>query len=356
MNSIKKQKLIVLAQSLEQPRVVKRILKMSHKYDSVHVYGFLRDIKNVGNHLLLKNHPKIYLVIVQEIEDKKYFRRFVGLCKLLFLVYKEYGFGKKEVYVFGLDLRLLSFFIVKSNITYEISDIMWLYIEKPKRTILEYIDKNLAKLSSKVVFTSYEFYNKYYKGYVAKEKVTIEENKLETYGKVKPSEKFLTDQIRIAYIGAFRYNDIIKKLIDIVTSNKHITLNFYGDGYAETLHLIKIASNENSNIFYHGAFKNPNDLQRIYSENNLNFVVYQNTLENEQVAMPNKYYESGFFNIPIVCASKTYVGRRTVQNGMGWMVDIDQNSLSKFLTELKIEDLLLKHNKIKKLPKDMFAI
>ena len=173
---------------------------------------------------------------------------------------------------------------------------------------------------------------------------------------VRPLDKLLTDRIRIAYVGAFRYNDIIKDLIEIVISDRSITLNFHGDGYPETLSMIKRASNENSNIFFHGAFKNPDDLQGIYSENNLNFVVYQNTLENEQVAMPNKYYESGFFNVPIVCASNTYVGRRSVENGIGWMVDTDQDSMSKFLKNLKVEDLLQKHKHIKKLPKDMFAI
>ena len=58
-------------------------------------------------------------------------------------------------------------------------------------------------------------------------------------------------------------------------------------------------------------FKNPDDMEKIYSENNLNFVVYDNTLDNEKVAMPNKFYESGFFNIPIVCAENTYVGKKS---------------------------------------------
>ncbi|MRX63771.1 glycosyltransferase [Maribacter luteus] len=356
MESLKKQKLIVLAQSLEQPRVVKRIIKMSEKYDCIHVYGFLRDIKNVGNHHLLKNQPNIKLNIVQEIEDKKYLKRFLGLCKLLYLVYIVFGFKRKNIYVFGLDLRLLCFFIFRANVTYEISDIMWLYLNKPKRTLFEHLDKNLAKISSRVVFTSFEFYNRYYKEYIDKEKVSIEENKLETYNKVIPLENIPTDKIRIAYVGAFRYTKIIEDLIDVVKSDKSIILNFHGDGYSETVGLIKKTCKENSNIFFHGAFKNPDDLEHIYSKNNLNFVVYQNTLENEQVAMPNKYYESGFFNIPIVCASNTYVGRRVVSNGIGWMIDTDRKSLYNFLINLKIEDLLNKHQQIKKLPKDMFAI
>ena len=108
------------------------------------------------------------------------------------------------------------------------------------------------------------------------------------------------------------------------------------------------------NITFNGSFKNPDDLERIYSENNINFVVYNNTLKNEQVAMPNKFYESGFFNMPILCATNTYVGQRALDQGMGWIVDIDQKSIASFFDNLKIEDLIKTHESIKKLDKADF--
>src|SRR5690606_38015998 len=105
---------------------------------------------------------------------------------------------------------------------------------------------------------------------------------------------------------------------------------------------------------YHGPFKNPDDLEKIYGENNLNFVVYDNTLENEKVAMPNKFYESGFFNIPIVCATKTYVGQRVLEQGLGWTIDTDFKSISNFLNTISIEELKECHRHIKKLDKSHF--
>ena len=48
MSSNKKQ-IIVLIQSFEQPRIIKKILDMADEYESVLVYGFKRKIHAVIN-------------------------------------------------------------------------------------------------------------------------------------------------------------------------------------------------------------------------------------------------------------------------------------------------------------------
>ena len=100
---------------------------------------------------------------------------------------------------------------------------------------------------------------------------------------------------------------------------------------------MKAHAREYDQITYNGAFKNPDDLQAIYEENNINFVVYDNRLMNERVAMPNKFYESGFFNMPILCATNTYVGQRAVEHGMGWVCDIDKESIREFFNSISVE-------------------
>ena len=95
-------------------------------------------------------------------------------------------------------------------------------------------------------------------------------------------------------------------------------------------------------------------LTKTYNENNLNFVVYDNRSQNEKVAMPNKFYESGFFNIPIVAANETYVGQRVLDQGLGWTCGISFEEISKFLTELQIKDIVQTHENIKKLDKSSF--
>ncbi|SNY99637.1 hypothetical protein [Flagellimonas pacifica] len=348
-----KSTLIVLAQSLEQPRIVKRISQKTKEYKSIYVYGFTRNVHSIENHEVIGGNQQVTIKIAGQLKNGKYLERIFTYLKLLIIIYKKHGFSKKNVYVFGLDLRIFSSFLFNSQIDYEISDIVWLYHGKTKRNILRYVDNLLARKSRKVVFTTRSFYKGYYDK-VKEDKVLIEENKLETYGKVKPIEKVKSDKVRIAYIGAFRYPKIIENLLLTVSENKNLILNFYGATHGELIKKIDKATMSNTNIFYHGPFKNPDHLERIYSDNNLNFVVYDNLLENEKVAMPNKFYESGFFNIPIVCATNTYVGQRVLQNKMGWTIDTDYKSISNFLNHISIEELIEYHQEIKTIDKSHF--
>ena len=88
---------------------------------------------------------------------------------------------------------------------------------------------------------------------------------------------------------------------------------------------------------------------------NLNFVCYDNKLENELVAMPNKYYESGFFNIPIVCSTKTFLSEKVLENNLGWAINPDYDGLKLFIDGLTIKDIIEKHNEIQKLDKKLFV-
>ncbi|MBU2904293.1 hypothetical protein KO529_05805 [Arenibacter algicola] len=339
---------------MEQPRIVKRIIEKSIECETVYVYGFSRKIHAVNNFGILKDYPNIHITLVGTFSNKKYLNRIWGYIKLISIIYKNHGIKKKHLYVFGLDLRIIGSLLLNTKIDYEISDIMWLYKSKIQKNILKIIDLFLVTKSNKVTFTSQGFYDVYYRKYISKEKIIVKENKFKTYGKVNPIEIIKSDTLRIAYIGAFRYNDIIDNLIEYVGQNKNIILNFYGDGNFSIVDTIKKNELLHENIFFHGAFKNPDDLEDIYSDNNLNFVVYDNSLDNEKVAMPNKYYESGYFNIPIVCAENTYVGKRVLEQKMGWTTGTSKAEISAFLNNLTIQDIINCHKNILKLDKGLF--
>jgi len=347
-------KLIILVQSLEQPRAVKRIIEKSFEYDEVWVYGFNRAIHEVNNYSILKDYENIKLKVVGTMTNHQYLSRIGNFLRLLRLIYSEHGLKSKNVYVLGLDIRMVSTLIINSKIDYEISDIVWMYSAPLQKSILKRIDTFLAKHANSVTFTSKGFYDAHYKKYVKPENAIIKENKFKTYGKASPIEEIKRDYIRIGYIGAFRYVDIFRNLMEVVKKNKNIILNFYGDGPAEIVAEMKNNASENQNIFFHGPFKNPDDLQRIYTENNLNFVVYDNRMENERIAMPNKFYESGFFNVPIVAATNTYVGQRVLDQKLGWTSDIGKDELAAFLEQLDIDTIVQTHEHIKTLDKSLF--
>lgn len=347
-------KLIFLIQSFEQPRILKIILDRSKIVDEVIVYGFARKIHSVENYKILDGHENIVYEKVGTLEDGKYWNRFFKYLKLLYIIYKNHGLSKKSLYIVGIDLRMLSVFIFNKYVEYVISDLAWLYYSQPFRSIFGFIDKILAKYSDKVLMTSMGFYEAHYTNYVKKGNLVLTENKLATYGKVFPLDQLKMDKIRIAYIGAFRYKEIISNLLKVVAGNDKLTLNFYGDGFSDIVEKMKKYTSEHENITYNGAFKNPDDLQAIYENNNVNFVVYDNSKENERIAMPNKFYESGFFNVPILCATKTYVGKRALELEMGWTCDIDENSIREFFNQISLNEIHECHEKIKKLDKAQF--
>ncbi|SNQ44090.1 glycosyltransferase family protein [Cellulophaga lytica] len=354
MSTINKE-ILVLAQSLEQPRVVKRISELSKSYKKVIVFGFNRNIHKVNNFSALNNFSNVEINIVGNLSNSQYLNRLKSYLSLVYKIYKNFGLKKKNIYVFGLDLRMLTSGIVNKSVTYEISDIVWLYSKGFKKVVLKNIDFLLSKFSSQVAFTSYGFFQKYYKPYVNECKVIIKENKFKSYGKVKAIQKIKLDRIRVAYIGAFRYSGIIKKLIDILSNDDRYRLDFYGDCHnKQIIDMMKGAQKSANNIFFHGPFKNPDDLEEIYDNSNVNFVAYDNTLDNEKVAMPNKYYESGFFNIPIICSEHTYLSDRVLENNMGWSIGISEKDMSVFFNSLTLDEIEQKYKNIKGLDKTLF--
>ncbi len=348
--------IIFLIQAFEQPRILKIIIDKSKQYDNVHVYGFNRKIHSVQNYKILEEYANIKYTIVGTLEDLKYWNRFTHYFKLLWLIYKNHGLKKKSLYVVGIDLRMLCVFVFNKHIDYAISDLAWLYFPQPFKTIMGLVDKYLSKWSDKVLMTSMGFYEAHYKNYVKPENLVLTENKLATYNKVFPIEKLKKDKISIAYIGAFRYKEIISNLLNVVSGSDKLMLNFYGDGFSEIVQTMKQHADKFENITFNGAFKNPDDLQHMYENNNINFVVYDNRHENERVAMPNKFYESGFFNVPILCATNTYVGQRALELDMGWICDIDEESIGDFFNSITVDELIKKHAHIKTLDKSLFCL
>lgn len=347
--------IIMLAASLDQPRIVKRIIEKSFVYDRVIVYGFRRDKYNVDNFSKIKEYSNVEINIVGNLKDGKYLSRLFLYLKLYLIISVKFLNRSKNIYAFGQDLSILANFFINKKIQYEISDILWLYKSNFQKKILRKIDYFIAKRSNKVYFTSEGFYVKYY-NFLSLDKIEIIENKFKSFGRVFPIENIKTDKIRVAYIGSFRYKDIIRNLMNITSSNTDVILSFYGDGPSDIVNEIKNKTKNSNQINYSGAFRNPDDLEQIYAENNINFVVYDNSLENERVALPNKYYESGYFNIPILCASNTFLSEKVEEHRMGWNINPDAESITSFFANLKIQQLYETHNTIKSIDKSIFSI
>lgn len=351
------EQIIVIATNLDQPRIVKRIHEISYKYNKVLVLGFKRNIYSVDNYKKLESIDNVDIVVMQKIVNENYIGRVRSYWNVFKRIKKEQSKRKEvgNVYVFGLDFALISFLSGAKLKCFEIADIVWLYKKSLARRVFRLLEKFLVIKSEKVVFTSQAYYEQYY-SYLLSKKIEIIENKLQHYGSLSPIETLCNDKIVIGYIGSFRYEKILLDLIKVVENNTNLNLRLYGDTSNTHLknYLIE-TSTKSRQVEYYGPFKNPEDLEEIYKSINVNFVAYDNKLANERVAMPNKYYESGFFNVPILCSTDTYVGQRVLEEGMGWVVDPEYVELNRFFENLTIDKILKVSESIKAIDKAKFS-
>ncbi len=128
--------------------------------------------------------------------------------------------------------------------------------------------------------------------------------------------------IRIGFVGRLRYPRCLIPIMDaVIEAGDKFELHLYGVG--QLLELVQENAKKNPNIYYHGPFKNPDDLGGIYSSIDINFVVYDNSDPNVRLALPNKLYESPYFGTPLIVASRTYLSERVTEAGVGIVVDPD---------------------------------
>jgi succinoglycan biosynthesis protein ExoL len=327
--------LIIITPTSTQPRFRKRIESFLQENKKVKVFSFKR------KHQIINDFGEKFSVeYLAEIEDGKYFKRlyklFVSFLKLRKNISKE-----ADIYVFGLDLAFFGVLFLKNrNLILEIGD-----IRKSNNTLINYLSAQIEsfvfKNINQLVVTSPGFKN-YYSARYPDIAITIKLNKiyreylpfyeLRSNLKLKDKNK---NKITIGIIGLLRYKTILQ-VLDRYANSEQFDFLVIGDG-ALVDEIINIKAN---NIYYYGAFKNPDDLNIIYTAIDFNFVVYNSKDINVQLALPNKLYESIYFNIPIIVSKDTFLWKEVEKNCIGICVDDSSDEINfNFENSLTIENL-----------------
>lgn len=204
---------------------------------------------------------------------------------------------------------------------YEIGDLRQ---AKGFEKIFTFLEKKLFNNVLGVVITSRYFYDEFYKHkqILQRERVYVIDNKVnQALVDKRPTGKRISEkQIVIGLLGLLRYRRPIELLLQFVSKRpKTHRVECFGDGPLKEL--VKTYTCEN--IIYHGSFKNPEDLPRIYEYIDLNYVVYESSSKNVRLAIPNKIFESAYFGVPIVCCEGTAVGKMAMEWQIGKTVRID---------------------------------
>lgn len=345
---MKESKKIVFILSSFHIRCIKRIKEFIAKGYEVEVYGFKRintksqleiDAEIIGEFLPNSSHLKRIPIVIN------------GIKKVL----KNIKNQDAVIYVFGLDIAMwLRILNKKHPYIFEESDLYHTYVGNSFiRNTLEKIDKSIIKKSLMTVFTS-EGFAKYHFGVNIPQNVTFITNRLaESVLDCKPVTKRPIDvnHLSIGFVGAIRFRAVMHFVEYFVNNYPQHEFHFYGmvtDEVKEQFDKLMTRPN----CYYHGKFTTPTDLPDIYSNIDLVLSTYDAEYINVRCAEPNKFYESLYFDTPIIVSEGTFLGEKVRRYNSGYVVNaMDENSIERFIKELTPEDLANKIDSIKKVPK-----
>jgi len=331
---MEKSLIVIITPSSTQPRFHKRISNLSKLSDIV-VFSFRRGLYEVNEF-----QPGVRVFDLGMIPNKNYLRRIFPFIRAVYILIRNLpnGYRTIQFYAFSIDCLLIAKlagikvgFLEIGDLIFLLTSIKWLRL----------FEKIILRLIKGLVLTSKEYLNQYYKPLIHhrdKPSVFIIENKippsLHPYRiRNKPDISDMKAPIIIGLVGFLRYEIPINRLLKFVNENpKLVSLKVFGDGPFKSL----IQQHISKGITFYGSFRNPIDLPEIYSKIDLNYVVYDNWFLNEKLAIPNKLYESAFFQVPLVCSTNTYLGRLTTKWGIGGTVRIDTQNHFNYDLKTKI--------------------
>lgn len=335
-------KSIFLLGFLPNPRMYKRIA-LAQTYSDVHLVCWDR-----GKDMLENPEGIGFKYTVFRIEAGN------NPIKRIFPLRK---FGKKAlniikqekpdiIHVQGLDMLQIACKYKKTNknvhIIYEIADLHRLIVDKQKKIInriaqkyLLWQDKLCCKEVDILVITSQKYYDSYFYQFVPKEKVFFFPN-VPDLNAFNGYKKKSTGIFTIGYFGIIRYKDELKLLINSISKqNIHLIIAGYeGDGNE-----IESMCREKDNITWVGRFDFKESAASLYSQCDCIYAVYDASMANCRVALPNKLYEAIYCELPILVAADTYVSDVVKEWGVGLSVRHDsQDEIDNAIKYLMIHD------------------
>lgn len=343
--------IVFIAGTTKQPRVIRRINDfIEHGYD-VHVYAFERE----GDK---RQSSNLKMTVLGSIESGRgYLSRLLyvrsSIKKEVFPLYK----GKNVLYyMFGFDMAsACSSLFKKGSFIFELADLQELNYNGIVRKILVEWNRRIMNRSFETVLTS-EGFKEYYFGDKMVHNISVLPNKLNRGVKLLsfPHKELDINHLKIGFTGAIRFNTVLRFAQVVDKYFPKIELHFYGQcNDLDIKKDIEDLFDNSNNVFFHGVFKNPDDLPNIYSEVDMILALYPSDKMGVIYAEPNKLYEAIYYEKPIIVSEKIFLGNKVTRLNVGFAIDgLGEDSIKKFLSSLTKERIEEKIEACRKIEKD----
>lgn len=334
--------------SIVNPNSIKRIEEFYERGYAVKAYGFDRSST-------VPNKP-----LSTSIDTIGVFNNSLPYTKRIGIYFKGINRVLKETpkdslyYVIGYDVAIVFRLLSRRSFIYEVPDLVYVEIKnKLVRKICSKIDRHLIENSFITAFRS-EGFIKYLFGNNKPDNVIAITNRLnKNILNIDPVAKRDDDAkaLKIGFVGYIRYNAIYNFVKVFCSKYPQYEFHFYGtftvDRDKKQFEQLK----QFPNCIFHGAFKSPEDLPRIYSGIDLVLSTYDIERTNVLYAEPNKIYEAIFFRTPIIVSSGTFLAEKVNRLNIGFDVDaMNESSIIGLVNNLTSDLLLEKKKSIELIP------
>lgn len=206
---------------------------------------------------------------------------------------------------------------------------------------MDKLDKLIIRKSLMTVMTSGGFVKYHFKG-VCPENVWVIPNKLNPQIREYPlvsKRKLEMEHLHFGFVGHLRGQALINFVSVLVHHFPQHEMHFFGMCDENNLPKFDVFKNC-KNVFFHGPFKNPMDLAKVYSQIDIVISTYDTTQENVLYAEPNKIYEAIYFNTPIVVSHGTYLADKVTNMNIGYALDaMNEEKICQFIHGLTEESI-----------------
>ena len=300
------------------PRIERRIEAFVDSGFDVSVYGYKYDVVNVDYCNSSKYDYNVLATIPHAVSYKE---RVKGLF-LVRDVIRQYDKRNTLFYFFSLNVAAIAPFMGIKYI-YEESDMLFDRFEKKLlRGGVILFNKIVIRKSAITVMTS-EGFAQFYYGDRYPNKIKFVLNKVNAkclHLPIVPKRPFDVSNIRFGFAGNIRYQATLSLASIIAKLYPQHEFHFFGN--TEALSNDKLEPlMRYPNVYFHGLFKNPDDLPSIYAAMDFCVCNYDITGINPRYAEPNKLYEALFFDTPIMVSPMTYIGEKVKKYNVGLEID-----------------------------------
>lgn len=197
-------------------------------------------------------------------------------------------------------------------IFYEVSDLRNVFFKKQRGVVkklislcVKYRENKLFKYVDYLTVTSEKFYEERYTKLIGKEKVIFLPNMpdrsiFDTYKKQNH------EQFTIGFVGGLRYIDQMIMLVD-AAKIADVNVVFAGSPFDKDSQRLIDYCNGRDYVTFTGEYDFKRDIVKIYESIDCVYSVYDSSIPNVRIALPNKLYESVLCGLPLIVAKDTYL-------------------------------------------------